>query len=149
MIDARLKLNSSPIALLVATLVLFLWRPIMGELASALPISGAPYTYMQVPSLRPSSRTFPLPSSCRLNVSSKTLALIAAALLVLDYASTAVLSASTAIAYLAGEVTLPFPIVVGALLVLVLFAVISMAGLRDSARVAFGLLALHVSPVSS
>lgn len=32
----------------MATLVIFLWRPIMEELASALPISGAPYTYMYV-----------------------------------------------------------------------------------------------------
>jgi hypothetical protein len=30
----------------VATLVLFLFRPIMEELESALPISGAPYTYL-------------------------------------------------------------------------------------------------------
>lgn len=36
----------SPICLFIATLILFLWRPIMIELASALPISGAPYTYL-------------------------------------------------------------------------------------------------------
>lgn len=40
---------SSPISLFVSTLVMFLWRPIMEELASALPISGAPYTYLSVP----------------------------------------------------------------------------------------------------
>lgn len=40
--------HSSPISLFVATLVMFLWRPIMEELASALPISGAPYTYLSV-----------------------------------------------------------------------------------------------------
>lgn len=32
----------------IATLTLFLWRPIMVELGSALPISGAPYTYLYV-----------------------------------------------------------------------------------------------------
>ena len=30
----------------VATLTLFLWRPIMEELGLALPINGAPYTYL-------------------------------------------------------------------------------------------------------
>ena len=27
---------------------MFLWRPVMEELASALPINGAPYTYVYV-----------------------------------------------------------------------------------------------------
>ena len=40
--------TSSPVSLFMATLILSLWRPIMEELASALPISGAPYTYMYV-----------------------------------------------------------------------------------------------------
>ena len=39
---------SSPISLFVASCVMFLWRPIMEEVASALPISGAPYTYLSV-----------------------------------------------------------------------------------------------------
>ena len=38
--------TSSPISLFVASCVMFLWRPVMEELASALPISGAPYTYL-------------------------------------------------------------------------------------------------------
>ncbi|KAJ3564200.1 hypothetical protein NP233_g8447 [Leucocoprinus birnbaumii] len=39
----------SPISLTVATLILFLWRPIMEELAEALPICGGPYTYLISP----------------------------------------------------------------------------------------------------
>jgi len=39
-------LFSSPISLSIATLILFLWRPIMEELADALPIGGGPYTYL-------------------------------------------------------------------------------------------------------
>ena len=81
----------------------------------------------------------------RLNVSSKYLALFSAALLLLDFVSTSVVSAATAITYLNGEVTLPFPIVVGALLILILFTVISLCGLRDSARLALALLSVHVS----
>jgi hypothetical protein len=38
--------HRTPIALFVSSLVLFLFRPIMVELESALPISGAPYTYL-------------------------------------------------------------------------------------------------------
>lgn len=114
----------SPISLFVAALTLFLWRPIMEEMASALPISGAPYTYL-------------------LNVSTKSVALLGAALLLLDFSATAVVSAATAASYLAGEVSLPFPVYVGAALVFVLFTFVSLLGLRESARVATGILAMH------
>ncbi|KAF9045413.1 AAAP amino acid permease [Panaeolus papilionaceus] len=117
----------SPISLFVATLILYLWRPIMEELASALPISGAPYTYL-------------------LNVSTKTFALIGAALLILDFSSTAIVSAATAATYLAGEVpSLPFPTWVGAAIVLILFTAISLTGVRESARIALAVLSLHVA----
>ena len=80
----------------------------------------------------------------RLNFSSKALALIGAALLLLDFAATSVVSAATAISYLAGEVTLPFPAVVGTLVILLIFTIISLSGLRESARVALALLCIHV-----
>lgn len=115
----------SPISLFVAALSLFLWRPVMEELGSALPISGAPYTYL-------------------LNVSTKFVALVGAALLLLDFAATAVTSAATAMAYLAGELAIPFPLYVGTLLVFVLFTAVSLAGLRESARVASGVLSFHL-----
>ncbi|KAF8902544.1 AAAP amino acid permease [Gymnopilus junonius] len=116
----------SPISLFVATLILFLWRPIMEELASALPISGAPYTYI-------------------LNVSTKSFALVGAALLILDFSSTAIVSAATAAAYLAGEVKfLPFPTWVGAAIVLFIFTIVSLMGVRESARIALAVLSLHL-----
>ncbi|EAU89563.2 amino acid permease [Coprinopsis cinerea okayama7 len=116
----------SPISLFVATLILFLWRPMMQELASALPISGAPYTYF-------------------LNVSTKPVALVSATLLLLDYASTSIVSAATAAAYIAGEVlALPFPTWILAAMVLVLFTVVSLLGVRESARIALAVLSLHV-----
>ncbi|KAG1859294.1 amino acid permease-domain-containing protein [Suillus subluteus] len=114
----------SPLSLFVAALTLFLWRPVMEEMASALPISGAPYTYL-------------------LNVSTKSVALLGAALLLLDFSATAVVSAATAASYLAGEVSLPFPVYIGAALVFVLFTFVSLSGLRESARVATGILAMH------
>lgn len=115
----------SPICLFVATLILFLWRPIMVELASALPISGAPYTYL-------------------LNVSTKGLAVVGSSLLVLDFASTSIVSSATAAEYLAGEVALPFPSWVLAVMVLILFTAVSLFGVRESARIALSVLGLHV-----
>ncbi|KAI6162411.1 hypothetical protein EDD17DRAFT_570220 [Pisolithus thermaeus] len=88
----------------------------MEESGSALPISGAFYTYL-------------------LNASTKSVALVGA---------TAVTSAATAMSYLAGEVALPFPLYVGTLLVFVLFTAISLAGLKESARVASGVLSFHL-----
>ncbi|KAJ7439001.1 amino acid permease-domain-containing protein [Mycena latifolia] len=120
----------SPISLFVATLTPFLWRPIMEELASALPISGAPYSYI-------------------LNVSRKSLALLGAALLLLDFTSTSVVSAATAASYLAGEVALPFPEFVGAALVLLAFALVSLTGLKESARIAFVVLIFHVATIAA
>ncbi|KAJ3964665.1 AAAP amino acid permease [Lentinula raphanica] len=115
----------SPISLFIATLTLFVWRPIMEELGSAFPICGAPYSYI-------------------LNISSKTLALLAAALLFLDFASTSVVSAATAASYLAGEINLPFPEFVGTILVLVIFTLVSLSGIKESARVALCVLTSHL-----
>lgn len=115
----------------------------MEELASALPFGGAPYTYLSVPMCKtPFMWSYLLCS--RLNVSSKWLALLGAAMLLLDYASTSVVSAATAAAYLSGEVSLPFPAYVGALLVVVVFTIVSLSGLRESARIALIVLSLHV-----
>ena len=131
----------------IATLTLFLWRPIMVELGSALPISGAPYTYLYVPSKIISinilirAHVFQLD---RLNGSTKSVALVGAALLLLDFAATAVVSAATASSYLAGEVGLSFPLYIGVLLVFVLFTAVSLMGLKESARIASGVLAFHV-----
>ncbi|KAG6840422.1 hypothetical protein C0991_006816 [Blastosporella zonata] len=101
----------------------------MTELGSALPLSGAPYTYI-------------------LNVSSKSFALVGAALLLLDFTSTSVVSAATAASYLAGEVKLPFPEFVGAIIVLVIFMVISLLGMKDSARIALVVLLFHFGTMS-
>jgi amino acid transporter len=78
-------------------------------------------------------------------VSTKYFALVGAALLLLDYASTSVVSAATAASYLAGEVTLPFPIFVGAIIILAIFTLIGLAGIRESARLALTVLLFHVS----
>jgi amino acid transporter len=84
-----------------------------------------------------------------LNVSRKSLSLLGAALLLLDFASTSVVSAATASSYLAGEVAFPFPPFVGAALVLLIFALVSLTGLKESVRIAFGVLAFHVATMTA
>ncbi|KAG5732915.1 hypothetical protein E4T56_gene8432, partial [Termitomyces sp. T112] len=119
----------SPISLFIATLVLFLWRPIMEELGSALPLSGAPYTYI-------------------LNVSSKSFALVGAALLILDFTSTSVVSAAIAASYLSGEGKLPLPEYILAILVLLVFTIISLSGVKESARIALVVLIFHMGTMT-
>ena len=78
-------------------------------------------------------------------MSNKTFALIGAALLLLDFTSTSVVSAATAAAYLAEEVTLPFPTFVGTIIILVIFTLVSLFGIKESARIALAVLSFHVS----
>ena len=63
----------------------------------------------------------------------------------LDFAATSIVSSATAATYLAGEVVLPFPSWVLAAMVLVLFTMVSLFGIRESARIALLVLTLHVS----
>ncbi|KAL5497753.1 hypothetical protein ACEPAH_2684 [Sanghuangporus vaninii] len=116
----------SPISLLIATSTLFLWRPIIEELTSAFAISGTNYTYL-------------------INSSTKSVALVGGALALLDYSTTSVVSAATASEYVAGETSLPYPICVGTILFAIFPLVISLLGLRESARTAFGILTLHMA----
>ncbi|KAF8209042.1 hypothetical protein K438DRAFT_257226 [Mycena galopus ATCC 62051] len=85
----------------------------------------------------------------RLNVSRKSIALLGAGLLLLDFASTSVVSAATASTHLVGEVALPFPPSLGAALVLIIFAVVSFLGLKESARIAFAVLSIHIATMTS
>lgn len=65
--------------------------------------------------------------------------------MLLDFASTAIVSAAAAAVYLSGEVSsLPFPSWVGAFIVIVLFTVLSLLEVRESLRVALAVLSFHV-----
>lgn len=63
----------------------------------------------------------------------------------LDFVSTSIVSSATAATYLAGEVVLPFPSWVLAVMVLALFTLVSLSGVRESARIALLVLSIHVS----
>lgn len=81
-------------------------------------------------------------------MTTKSVALAGGALALLDYATTSVVSAATASAYIAGETTLPFPTFVGTGILSVLPVIISLLGLKESARTAFGILSFHVRPIA-
>ncbi|BGP17752.1 hypothetical protein JCM10213v2_005794 [Rhodosporidiobolus nylandii] len=119
----------SPISLLVATLLLSFWRPIMTELAAALPISGANYAYL-------------LNSSPTL-----TYAIAAAALTLLDDIATSVVAAATAASYIAnegvpgGETWLTLVLLLG-------IAAIGLVGIKGGAGITLTTLAIHLTTLS-
>lgn len=72
------------------------------------------------------------------------MALGGAAITLLDAATTVVVSAATASSYLSSEVHPSFPPFVITILLLLGFAILCLSGTRDSARMACGILGLHV-----
>lgn len=98
---------------------------VMIELASALPYNASNYAYL-------------------LNTTSKTFALVAAALALLDAATTASVSAASFAAYLQGEVKLSFPAYWITIIILAGFVLVCLSGLKESVGMAFSMLCVHV-----
>src|SRR6185312_13634829 len=101
------------------------FKNILNEVSTTLPLNGGAY-------------------NCLLNTAPKWFAAIAAAVSILDYIATAVVSAATATAYAGsylnlGEIGI-FWITIG---VLCVFAGIVLLGIRDSATVALAIFLLH------
>ncbi|KAG5456035.1 MAG: amino acid permease-domain-containing protein, partial [Olpidium bornovanus] len=121
----------SPISLLLVSAAIYPLRNIITEIATALPFNGGTYNIM-------------------LNTTTKILAAAIGSLSILDYVATAVVSAATAMGYLASEVSyftggqtvLPtFWLTLG---VMVLIAGILFLGLRESALVATVIFTVHL-----
>lgn len=123
----------SPVSILIACLLLYPFRPIICELASALSASNAGnYSYLS-------------------NISSKLIAVLAAAITLLDAIATGAVSAGTASAYIAGETAMVQPHIdvrLIAVLLLVGLAALCLLGLRDSSTVALGMFLLHVTTMA-
>ncbi|SJX60084.1 uncharacterized protein SRS1_11398 [Sporisorium reilianum f. sp. reilianum] len=119
----------SPISILIACLLLYPFRPIICELASALSASNAGnYHYL-------------------VNISTKLVAVLAAAITLLDAVATGAVSAGTASAYIAGETLTSHNHIDGRLisvLLLVGLAALCLMGMRDSSSVALAMFLLHV-----
>lgn len=112
------------ISLLIVALVLFLFRKIYGEVVGALPLNGGAYNVL-------------------LNTSSKKIASVAAILTVLSYMATAVISASEAMHYL-HTIFHGLPIEAATIIVLVLFTILAIIGIGESAMVAVVIFAIHL-----
>ena len=112
------------ITLLIVSVVLFLFRKIYGEVVGALPLNGGTYNAL-------------------LNTTSKFMASFAATLTILSYMATAVISANEAMHYL--HHLLPsMPIIIATVCLLSVFAILSIIGITESAKVAIGIFIFHL-----
>ncbi|MGE4132552.1 MAG: APC family permease [Bdellovibrionales bacterium] len=114
----------APVALLLVSMTLYLFRKIYSEVGSALPLNGGTYTLL-------------------LNTTSKKVAAGAACLTILSYIATAVISAHEAIHYLAAVIP-GINISLGTMLLLFAFAALTVLGVSESARVALGIFSTHI-----
>ncbi len=113
------------ITLLIVVFVLYLFRKIYGEVVGALPLNGGAYNAL-------------------LNTTSKSMASLAATLTLLSYMATAVISANEAIHYLHHLIP-SIPIIISTVALLGIFAALTIAGIKESAKVAVGIFLFHLS----
>ncbi len=114
----------APLVLLLIAIVLFLYKSVYTEVVEALPINGGAY-------------------NCLLNGTSKTFAAIAGILTMLSYVATAVISAKVGIEYL-HSVFHFIPVIPTTIGLLLVFALLVISGLKDSAKVATGIFIFHI-----
>lgn len=114
----------APLALLLVSMVLYLFRSIYSEVVTTIPMNGGAYSVL-------------------LNTTRKSIAAFAASLAILSYIATGVVSATTAAAYFLDL----FPSVNAihaSLVVLLLFAILVFLGISESASVAVGIYFMHI-----
>jgi amino acid transporter len=116
------------ITLLIVSFVLFLFRKIYGEVVGALPLNGGAYNAL-------------------LNTTSKSMASFAATLTLLSYMATAVISANEAIHYLHHLIP-TMPIIISTIILLALFASLTIGGITESAKVAVGIFLFHLASLA-
>jgi len=114
----------APLVLLFICVVLFFYKFVYTEVVEALPLNGGAY-------------------NCLLNGTSKTFAAVAGSMTILSYMATAVLSGNVGVEYLTSMVhgLSATPVTIGLLFVLAMLVV---AGIKDSAKVAFAIFAFHI-----
>jgi amino acid transporter len=112
------------IALLMVAAVLFLFRKIYGEVVGALPLNGGAYNAL-------------------LNTTSKSLASMAAALTLLSYMATAVISANEAMHY-THTLFQSLPIIASTIVLLAVFMGLAIIGIGESSKVAIVIFIFHL-----
>ena len=116
------------ITLLIVAFVLFLFRKIYGEVVGALPLNGGAYNAL-------------------LNTTSKSTASLAATLTILSYMATAVISANEAMHYF-HDIFRGLPIILATISLLLIFALLAIMGITESAKVATGIFIFHLFSLS-
>jgi len=114
----------APLALLIVAAVLFLFRRVYAEVGGALPLNGGTYTVL-------------------LNTANKKLAAGAAALTLLSYIATAVISAGDAMHY-AHNLFAGLNIFWATVALLGFFAILNLVGITESAKVALAIFIFHM-----
>ena len=117
----------APFIFFIIVALLWLYKHVYTEVVEALPLNGGAY-------------------NCLLNASSKTLAAVAGVMTTLSYIATAVISAKTAAEYANTLITIPVLTVTA--LIIIVFAVLTILGVKDSARVAKIIFSLHLVTLS-
>ncbi len=112
------------ISLLIVAGVLFLFRKIYGEVVGALPLNGGAYNAL-------------------LNTTRKSTASIAAALTILSYMATAVISGTEAMKYL-GSLWESLPVILATVVLLFIFMALLILGITESSRVATAIFLFHL-----
>jgi len=116
------------IALLIVAIVLFLYRKIYGEVVGALPLNGGAYNAL-------------------LNTSRKSVASLAAALTLLSYMATAVISASEAMQY-AHTLINGLPVIAATIVLLLFFMFLTIIGIGESSKVAVAIFITHLTALT-
>ncbi len=115
------------ITLLIVAFVLYLFRKIYGEVVGALPLNGGAYNAL-------------------LNTTSKNLASFAATLTILSYMATSVISANEAMYYLS-DIFPSMDVVFATIILLLIFAGITIIGIRESSVVAVSIFIFHLTSI--
>lgn len=116
------------IALLIVATVLFFYRKIYGEVVGALPLNGGAYNAL-------------------LNTTSKSVASLAAALTLLSYMATAVISASEAMHYV-HALWSGLPVFLATAMLLLFFMLLTIIGIGESSKVAVVIFITHLASLT-
>jgi amino acid transporter len=114
----------APFVFFAVVFVLYLYKHVYTEVVEALPLNGGAY-------------------NCLLNATSKPLAAIAGVMTVLSYVATSVISAKTASEYLHTSLH-GVPVIPLTVAIIVFFTILTMLGVKDSAKVAKLIFGFHI-----
>mmetsp|Transcript_26416 Transcript_26416/g.86841 ORF Transcript_26416/g.86841 Transcript_26416/m.86841 type:complete len:680 (-) Transcript_26416:600-2639(-) len=115
----------SPICMLLAGCVLYLFKAIIGEAGSAIPLNGGAYSLL-------------------LNTTTKPMAALAACLTLLSYVATAVVSATECMTY-ASNLVPELDVYWGTIILLALVCILCILGITECAFLAVGVFIVHIA----